>query len=86
VNLQKSARRIVLVETHVHVLRVANPHTCASMTLSATLHGLDRPGARVLFTHSNVMECLVVRNVQTETTFNNGSLGSRIDEERSEMR
>jgi hypothetical protein len=37
-------------------------------------------------TLSNVMECLVVHNVQTETTFNNGSLGSRIDEERSEMR
>ena len=37
-------------------------------------------------TLSNVMECLVVRNVQTKTTFNNGSLGSRIDEERSEMR
>jgi hypothetical protein len=71
----------------VHVLRVANPHTCASMTLSAALHGLDRPGARVLFnTLSNVKECLVVRNVQIETTFNNGSLGSRIDEERSEMR
>ena len=85
-NLQKSARRIVLVETHVHVLRVANPHTCASMTLSAALHGLDRPGARVLFTLLNVTECLVVRNVQIKTTFNNGSLGSRIDEERSEMR
>ena len=52
VNLQKSARRIVPVETHVHVLRVANPHTCASMTPSAALHGLDWPGARVLFTHS----------------------------------
>ena len=34
----------------------------------------------------NVMECLLVHNVQIETTFNNGSLGSRIDEERSEMR
>ena len=56
------------------------------MTLSAALHGLDRPGARVLFTLLNVTECLVVRNVQIKTTFNNGSLGSRIDEERSEMR
>ena len=29
---------------------------------------------------------LFVKKVITETTFNNGSLGSRIDEERSEMR
>jgi hypothetical protein len=45
-------------------LRVANPHTCASMTLSAALHGLDRPGARVL---SHTLECngmSIVRNVQ----------------------
>jgi hypothetical protein len=29
---------------------------------------------------------IICKKVITETTFNNGSLGSRIDEERSEMR
>jgi hypothetical protein len=54
-----------------------------SLPLCMALIGL---ATRVLL---HTLECngmSIVRNVQIETTFNNGSLGSRIDEERSEMR
>ena len=39
----------------------------------------------IFYKLSYVLECLLCFNA-INTTFNNGSLGSRIDEERSEMR
>ena len=38
------------------------------------------------YTNTSHIECSVLRDAKSNTTFNNGSLGSRIDEERSEMR
>jgi hypothetical protein len=46
------------------------------------MSGAEKPW-RLPFTQNTVSECLI--NL-INTTFNNGSLGSRIDEERSEMR
>jgi hypothetical protein len=66
---------------------IANPHPCAPLTLgSACMTGLCASlDPEVIFTHSecNGMYLCIMRK---NTTFNNGSLGSRTDEERSEMR
>ena len=45
-----------------------------------------RAGAHVFNIKHPSVECSLRDHARINTTFNNGSLGSRIDEERSEMR
>ena len=84
-------RSSVLVATHVHVDRnsilLPTVHVCVWSTSGRRVVTLGCDSFQMhlgYFTHSGYQKQRTL--YINYTTFNNGSLGSRIDEERSEMR
>ena len=74
----------VYVSNCAHIVDLVEFYVACNTRVRICLYVWHSLSARSMFTNSEmVLECWGKKNF---TTFSNGSLGSRIDEERSEMR